>query len=170
MLASFMCMTMGLITWACGLFMGSKLANMFDVAGRYVPVELCVNKHEGCALGEMCSLPAAGVASGPETWAGYVLAVMLLLLVGVFVSYVQAAYASGTSLIYVILRKKKDDENLLEWEDEALDDEPDPLPEAGGSGEDSGAETEAAGPADGDTADKDEGESSEEKDKPESES
>ena len=127
LLAFFMTSTLGLLTWACGLFMGGKLANMLDVAQRYVPVDLtqcdCVS---GC-------LPAATAASGSETWSGYILAVMLLLLLGVFISYVQAAYASGTSLIYVILRKKKDDENLLEWEDEALDDEPAPLTDVGGT-------------------------------------
>ena len=47
---------------------------------------------------------------------------MLILLSGVFLAYVQAAYASGASLIYVILRRKKDDENLLEWEDPDMED------------------------------------------------
>ena len=50
-----------------------------------------------------------------------ILAVMLILLTGVLLAYVQAAYASGSSLIYVILRRKKDDENLLEWEDPSLE-------------------------------------------------
>jgi|SaaInl7_200m_RNA_FD_contig_31_1681396_length_1960_multi_16_in_0_out_0_2 hypothetical protein len=129
LLAFFMTSTLGLLTWACGLFMGGKLANMLDVAQRYVPVDLTQ-----CDGVSSC-LPAATAASGSETWSGYILAAMLLLLLGVFFSYIQAAYASGTSLIYVILRKKKDDENLLEWEDEALDDEPAPLTDVGGTQE-----------------------------------
>ena len=46
---------------------------------------------------------------------------MLIVLTGVLMAYAQAAFASGTSLIYVILRKKKDDENMLEWEDPDFD-------------------------------------------------
>lgn len=58
--------------------------------------------------------------------AGGILAVMLILLTVIFSSYVLSAYASGLSLIYVILRKRKDDENLLEWEDDEAEDEGQP--------------------------------------------
>ena len=66
-------------------------------------------------------LPDAS-ATGSVIWAGRILGLMLILLSGVLFAYAQAAIASGTSLIYVILRKKKDDENMLEWEDPDFDD------------------------------------------------
>ena len=64
----------------------------------------------------------SGSRTGSLLWSGRILAAMLILLSGVFLAYVQAACASGSSLIYVILRKKKDDENMLEWEDPDMDD------------------------------------------------
>ena len=116
-LGTLMMATMGVIVWACGLFMKAKLANMLAVASNYVPFDLL-----RCD-GVNCYLPAAGDPSGSEAWSGRILAVMVILLLGVFAAYVQAAWASGTSIIYVILRKKKDDENLLEWEDETTEDD-----------------------------------------------
>ena len=73
----------------------------------------------GCrwTLRRFSPLPAP--PTGSELLAGGILGVMLILLTAIFGSYVLSAYASGISLIYVILRKRKDDENLLEWEDEA---------------------------------------------------
>jgi len=115
-LGGFMGATLWLISWACGLFMGQKLANMLVVAHRYIP---CPWNWDTIT----CNLPAAGMPSGTEMWAGRILAVMLLLLMGVLMSYGISAKASGFSLIYVILRKRKDDENLLEWEDETLDED-----------------------------------------------
>ena len=120
LLGGFMASTLWLIAQACALGMGQKLANMLRVAGYYVPCSF-IRYDIGA------NLPAAGEPSGTEAWAGRILAIMLILLAGVFISYVQSACASGSSLIYVILRKRKDDENLLEWEDETLDDET-PLP------------------------------------------
>lgn len=115
-LGSFMGATLWLLSWACGLFMGQKLANLLVVAHRYIP---CPSKWDTIT----CCLPPAVTPSGAEMWAGRILAVMLLLLMGVLLSYGMSAKASGFSLIYVILRKRKDDENLLEWEDETLDED-----------------------------------------------
>ena len=110
-----------LISWACGMFMDLKLANMLQQASYHMP-----------AVPErwdliMDNLPTPGSPSGAEIWGGRILGVMLILLTGVVLAYGQAVYASGMSLIYVILRKRKDDENLLEWEIEAPDET---LPEA----------------------------------------
>ncbi len=124
LLYSFMIASFCLITWACGLSMDVKLANMFQIARHYVPFDFTTWKPV------MEHLPAPGTPSGAEVWSGRILGVMLCLLTGVFISYVQSAYASGLSLIYVILRRRKDDENLLEWEDEDLSEEVAP-PETG---------------------------------------
>ncbi len=124
-LTSFVVATYWLLTKACGVFMGQKLANMLAV----------VKSHDPCYLVGTCpdvlaNLPAAGDPSGSELWAGRILAVMTILIGAMLMAYVQAAYASGTSLIYVILRKRKDDENLLEWEEEDLSEETPAAPPA----------------------------------------
>ncbi|MDE2887943.1 MAG: hypothetical protein OXR72_06985 [Gemmatimonadota bacterium] len=125
LLGIFMASSLGLVSWACGLFMKEKLANMVYVAGQYVPFDF--TRSEWLSLDITAFLPAAGIPSGSELLAGGILAVMLILLTVIFSSYALSAYASGLSLIYVILRKRKDDENLLEWEDdEAEDDEEQP--------------------------------------------
>ena len=100
----------GLIVWACGLFMDVKLANLFDLASRY----LLFRPERWDRM--LASLPAPGTLSESEIWSGRILGVMLVAITGIAISYAQAIYASGLSLMYVILRKIKDDENLLEWE------------------------------------------------------
>ena len=66
----------------------------------------------------LASLPALGVPSGAEVWSGGILGVMLVLVTGIVIAYVQATYASGLCLMYVGLRHRKDNANLLEWDDE----------------------------------------------------
>ena len=67
--------------------------------------------------------PGPGILSVSDATSGKILAIMLILLTGVFLAYAHSACASGLSLIYVILRKHKDDENLLEWEERTEADE-----------------------------------------------
>ncbi len=119
LLGTFMASALGLVSWACGLFMKEKLANLVYVAGRFVPFDF--TRCEWLSMDITAFLPPAGTPSGSELLAGGILAVMLILLTVIFGSYVMSAYASGISLIYVILRKRKDDENLLEWEDGAVE-------------------------------------------------
>jgi hypothetical protein len=121
LLGTFMASAMGLVSWACGLFMKEKLANMVYVAGRYVPFDF--TRCDWLSLDITAFLPPAGTPSGSELLAGGILAGMLILLTVIFSSYVLSAYASGISLIYVILRKRKDDENLLEWEDDGAEED-----------------------------------------------
>ncbi|MGA1199634.1 MAG: hypothetical protein ACO36I_24325, partial [Candidatus Latescibacterota bacterium] len=99
-----------LITWSCGLFMDLKLANMFDVATRYMPF---VPKQWSLVL---ANLPDPGVLSGAEQWSGRILGLMLVAITGIVLAYGFAAHASGLTLVYVVLRRYKDGENMLEWE------------------------------------------------------
>lgn len=103
-------MALWLITWACGLFMESKLANMFDIATRYMPF---VPERWDAVL---ANLPAPGDLGGAEVWGGRILGVMLIFITGILISYGLAAHASGCTLIYVILRRCKDGENMLAWD------------------------------------------------------
>lgn len=99
-----------LITWSCGLFMDMKLANMFDVASGYLPY---MPKRWDVVLS---NLPSPGDMSGSEQWAGRILGLMLAAITCIVVSYGLATQASGWTLVYVILRRFKDNENLLTWE------------------------------------------------------
>ena len=103
-------MALWLITWACGLFMEIKLANLFDIATRYMPF---IPQRWDVVL---ANLPAPGELSGAEVWSGRILGVMLIFITGILISYGLAAQASGSTLIYVILRRCKDGENMLEWD------------------------------------------------------
>ncbi|MDA0710731.1 MAG: hypothetical protein O3B73_11035 [bacterium] len=98
-----------LITWACGLFMDTKLANLFEVATRYLPL---VPQQWDLVL---ANLPTPGDPAGGQLWAGRILGFMLISLFGIIISYGLAALASGWSLVYVVLRHRKDGENMLEW-------------------------------------------------------
>ena len=44
----------------------------------------------------------------------YIFAIMVLIFGGFVVSYGLATFNIGTSLAYIVLRKKREDENLLE--------------------------------------------------------
>ena len=118
--------------------MKEKLANLVYVAGHYVPFDF--TRFEWLWTDVTAFLPAAGDPTGSELLAGGILGVMLILLTAIFSSYVLSAYASGISLIYVILRKRKDDENLLEWEDDEPEQEED-QPGDAEAAESSGDET-----------------------------
>ena len=118
-LSGLMTLAMGLIGWASGMFMGDKLPGMLQVAQVYLP-PIDFSSSIRYVYPEMATvwddLPD-GTQPGSVVWSGRILGVMLIILTGVLFSYAQAAFASGTSLIYVILRRKKDEENMLEWED-----------------------------------------------------
>ena len=102
----------GLIAWACGLFMDVKLANLFYVASHYL---LFVPEKWDDLF---ASLPVPGTPSGAEVWGGGILGVMLIVITGIVIAYAQATYASGLSLMYVVLRHRKDGENLLARDDD----------------------------------------------------
>jgi hypothetical protein len=104
----FSMMALWLITWACGLFMDVKLANMFDVASRY----LLLQPRRWHVI--LANLPAPGVPSWTERLGGRLLGGMLAGITGMLLAYALSVYGSGLSLMYVILRKCKDGERLLE--------------------------------------------------------
>ena len=118
-LSGLMTLALGLIGWACGMFMDEKLVGMLQIAQGYLPpVDFSTPiLHAYPEMKTIWSDLAETQPNASVIWSGRILGIMLVMLTGVLLSYVQAAFASGTTLIYVILRKKKDDENMLEWED-----------------------------------------------------
>ena len=109
-----------LVSFVCGLAMGEKFSALMIVALQYVPDNLIAFFFTGGVLPYpdlLGHLPETGWPSGGLLWAGRLLALSLLLVVGFVLSYALSAHSAGTALIYLILRKKKDGENLLERED-----------------------------------------------------
>jgi hypothetical protein len=151
-----------LINSVSGLAMGEKLSGMMNVGLAYVPDKLiaCLFTMEGYPPPDLLKyLPGSGTPSGSVLWAGRLVAVSLLFIVGFILSYALSAFNAGTTLIYLILRKKKDDENLLEREDE---EESEPISETP-------AETESSeSKAEGDSASTTEPPKSEEGNEPDS--
>jgi hypothetical protein len=110
-----------LINAVCGLAMGEKLSAMMIVALQYVPDNLIAFFFTSGVLPYpdlLAHLPEAVWPSGSLLWAGRLLALSLLFIVGFILSYALSAHSAGITLIYLILRKKKDGENLLERETE----------------------------------------------------
>jgi hypothetical protein len=55
---------------------------------------------------------------GAESVAAVILGIFLLIIFGLVLSYGMATWSAGQTINYLIIRKRKDDENLLEREDE----------------------------------------------------
>lgn len=77
---------------------------------------------------------------GYQFVASYIFAIWMLIIGGLILSYGLASFNVGNTLSYIILRKKKDDENLLERKDPEEEDEE----EEGEEGEEKIEESEPA--------------------------
>jgi hypothetical protein len=159
LLSGVMTLAFKLICWSVAMNMGDKLPAMLSVAQGYLPP---VDFHFPLQnvypeMRTVWSDLQSTSAGGSVLWAGRILAVMLIGLTGVLAAYTQAAFASGTSMIYVILRKRKDDENMLEWEDPDFENF-DYNPSSGDTvteGGDTASETEGSSDSSGEPADTD---------------
>lgn len=67
--------------------------------------------------------PAMPEVSGTVAVSGYIFAVFLIIIGGSILAYAEAIGNSGLTIIYVILYKLQENENLLEREDEELKEE-----------------------------------------------
>ena len=116
--------------YGCDWFMGTKLANIVAYAANIVcPASLC-NALTACCAGfsSSCCIglsgclyaPNADLASlsGSETAAGVILAVFLFLLILSAFAYVLSICSVGETLMFIIFKKKSDDDNILERKDE----------------------------------------------------
>lgn len=111
--------------------MGPKFAVAFDAAWRVLPSWLRGVYPGACP--PLAWLSASGVRSffvssevvlplpWPQAIAATLMSLGLLVILGVVCSYILNVNTVGQTIIYTILRKKKDDENLLEMYDDELE-------------------------------------------------
>lgn len=66
---------------------------------------------------------STGSIPGVQAVSGFILAIFILFLVGIVFAYGEAVGNAGVTLLYIILYKKRESENLLEREDEELKEE-----------------------------------------------
>lgn len=111
--------------------MGPKFAAAFDAAWRVLPSWLrgaypgvCPPLAWLSASGVQSSIVSADVAlplPWPQAIAATLISLGLLVILGVVFAYILNVNTAGQTIIYTILRKKKDDENLLEMYDDELE-------------------------------------------------
>ncbi len=129
--AFFSAVAVGAAYAALHIPMGPKFGVAFAAAWRVVPSWLRGAYPAPCSVLEWLSgLGIPFVFSAPEVslplpWpqaiAATLISLGLLVTIGVVVAYAVNVHTVGQTIIYTILRKKKDDENLLEMYDEELE-------------------------------------------------
>lgn len=143
------------ITFVFGMnwLMGDKALRILDAGLSYLGGDSSVyheflNLFTTPFLGEAMSVTAL---NGTEMVAAAFLAIGLFVIMVVIFSYACALDSVGQTLIYLVLRKKKDDENLLERKDEdELEEEEEELDLPGEEGEDILDDEEERSPSESD--------------------
>lgn len=108
--------------------MGDKAAVAFAAAARVLPP--CLKG--ACGVGAHINIAALACSTGapptftlplawPQALAATFISAGLLLAYGVVCAYGLNVHTASQTIIYIILRKKKDDENLLELYDDELE-------------------------------------------------
>ncbi len=100
--------------WALG--MGAKLANIIGYASNAVFPSFCSGT--GCC--SFCGLFPTAAADIPvvQSIAGVIVAIFLFILFTSILAYGLSILSVGETLMFVIFKKKSDDDNLLERKDE----------------------------------------------------
>ena len=107
-----------------GWTMGPKLHNIAMAAINWLPAKLDLWSlwARGWWTGKLALISVYRMPHmelhGAESAAAVILGIFLLIIFGMVLSYGLATWSAGQTIIYLIIRKRKDDENLLEREDE----------------------------------------------------
>ena len=115
--------------------MGTKLINIVGWASQAVhPEALCSLIGNNCSICNVCSTGCLSCGSilsasamnvtGTEQIAAFILAIFLFLIMVSAVSYTMSIFAVGETLMFIILKNRTDNDNILEKNDEDdVDDE-----------------------------------------------
>jgi len=105
---------------SCGVFMKDKLADITEEALSYITIPqhfLDYFSNIFAGINFRFHLPEIGPGIYLN-WSGqisaFLIAISLIFVIFMVLSYGLAIISTGQTLTYIILRKKKDDENLLE--------------------------------------------------------
>jgi hypothetical protein len=107
-----------------GWTMGPKLHNIVMAAINWLPTKLGIWSlwARGWCVDNLPLVstyrPPHVQLQGAESAAAMIMGIFLLIVFGLVLSYGMATWSAGQTFIYLIIRKRKDDENLLEREDE----------------------------------------------------
>jgi len=107
-----------------GWTMGPKLHNIVMAAINWLPTRMSLWSlwARGWWTGKLALISVYRMPHmelhGAEPAAAVILGIFLLIIFGMVLSYGLATWSAGQTIIYLIIRKRKDDENLLEREDE----------------------------------------------------
>ena len=109
-----------LVNWSCGIFMKDKLSDIFQKGLSYVtlpPWILDFFSNIFPKINFRFHLPEIGWGnslSWSKEISAFLIGITLILVIFGVISYALATFSTGQTLTYIILRKKKDEENLLE--------------------------------------------------------
>ena len=108
----------GMVNYATSLVYPGWLCSFF--AGCSGWLTACLNNcSQGCLSFLTCSIPAtSGPLSGSETVAGVLLAISIFLVGLSILSYGLSIISVGETLMFIIFKKKSDDDDLLQRKDE----------------------------------------------------
>jgi hypothetical protein len=118
-----------LVHASCGVFMSEKLADITEEALSYITIPEHIlsyfsNIFAGIEFG--FHLPAIGPGIYLN-WSGqiaaFLIGISLIVVIFMVFSYGLAIISSGQAITYIVLRKKKDDEDLLERKTETEEEE-----------------------------------------------
>ncbi|MFQ6003802.1 MAG: hypothetical protein ACE5KJ_08650, partial [Candidatus Zixiibacteriota bacterium] len=118
-----------LIYSSCGIFMKEKLSDIFEEALSYITIPThLLNYFSNIFPGINFRFHLPEIGPGIYlNWSGnisaFLIAISLILVIFMVISYGLATLSVGQTLTYIILRKKKDDENLLERKTEMEEEE-----------------------------------------------
>jgi hypothetical protein len=122
--AAFALVAVALVFGVLYIPMGAKVAAAFAAAARVLPAGLCFAPSGGCCP-FVAALPCVAGVMLPLPWPQAIAATFIslayLIILGIVAAYALNVHTVGQTIIYVILRKKKDDENLLEMYDDELE-------------------------------------------------
>ena len=113
--------------FGCSWFMGAKLSNIVGWSVNILSPSFCTSPLSLCKFScctqnasSICSfsIPGGAALSTTEIGAGIILTFFLFLIILSVISYGLSILSVGQTIMFVIFKKKTDDDNLLERKDE----------------------------------------------------